>query len=121
MNANIGIAAAPTKRQLAIKLTLDPTSTINGFNYVFTSMMLAKLNSLIEEKKFLSAPPYDHGGNEGVTWYLTPIAKVVLYRLVQQIPCIDFQEGGSSTSDREVKELVAAATEFLAIFEVKLK
>jgi hypothetical protein len=56
-----------------------------------------------------------------MTWYLTPIAKVVLYHLAQQIPCMHFHEGCDYAKEKEVEELISAATEFLAIFEGKLK
>jgi hypothetical protein len=65
MSASVTGIAAPAKRQLTIKLVLDPASSINGFNFSFASMLLAKLNKLIQEEKFLSGPPCNHGGGSG--------------------------------------------------------
>lgn len=46
MSALVSVSA---KKHLAIGLKLDPSSTINGFNFSFTSMLLGKLKKLIEE------------------------------------------------------------------------
>jgi len=114
MSARVSVSA---KKHLAIGLKLDPSSTINGFNFSFTSMLLGKLKKLIEEGRLSQ-----HEIVEANRIELTPIAEMVLVRLFEQIPlCVGWSGQGCSISKREIDNLIATTTEFLAIFEENLK
>ncbi len=114
-SARVSVSAKSASKQLATKLKLDPSSTINGFNFSFASMLLAKLKVLIEEERLSQC----ESGREIV---LTPISGVVVNRLLEQIPFpIVWGGPGCGIERSQIDILVETATEFLMIFEGNLK
>ena len=104
-----------SEAKIEMKMLLIPHDLVmDGFCYAYCEALLNKLKKLVEENKVLEGSVISRDACSNPLQYLPPIAESVVTELCAQI---GLGRPESVTSERYVGDLIATATEFLAIFE----
>ncbi|MBI5306678.1 hypothetical protein HZB04_03805 [Candidatus Wolfebacteria bacterium] len=96
------------KQTQELKLVLK-NDVINGFSYSFSKTILEKLKEVVRDDRMFK--------NTYSSRRLTDIANTLVSHLYQQL-CF-YSSSFNVNDEKTIKELIAVAEEFLAIFEKK--